>query len=1008
MHRFIAFLLIILIPSISSAFQQVRFKSEFGMEGPGNGQFREPSDIAVDTDGKIYVADTENKRVHVLDRDGKTIRTWNAVQDGSDLMEEPLGIALSEDKVYVTDGSDKVLIFTKTGQLIDWFGTSGSNPKEFDNPRGIHVHQNIVYVADTDNDRVQMFSLDGIYLTSIGSEGEGPGQMSEPTDVAVDHRGYIYVTERGNNRIQAFSPNGKFHRNYFNVSEPSSIAVDGAGFVVADSGNYMIKKFSFNENLLLSFGSRGNSSSQFENLTGVAIDSSGKILAVDSEKNTIQIFTPQKQVAMPAEIAPPLNSIKLLSMLNILVTDVAWHNDILYATSSDEDAVYFIQGGAIRKIVKGTGSNELSEPQGIAVDSKGTIWVVDSGNDRLVSMDRTGRILSTAGSSGSGNGEFSSPEGIAITDKDIIYVADTGNERVQVLNTEGVFMSKIKSAGRRDLDAPADVDVDPLGNIYVADKGADQVSKFDRQGRFLKTIGTEGRNDGQFIDPSSIVVLNDELYILDAGNNRVQIFDLEGEFLRKFGTEGSGKGDFVTPTEISRKGLNTIFVADAGNKRIQEFDILYTPSKPLHLKAMSGIKEIMLTWTRNMQAYVDHYRIYRSDNKVTYKSIGTSRTAAYTDADVEPDTLYFYQVASVAAGGNESGRSDTASAKAKRPKIMPPMNLNAQAGENTVRLTWAPPQGDTDVSYYIVYREKDGKFKPLVKARTPIYTDKGLKSDEEYTYKVTAVTKEKLQSAGAVIKTRTVRKGPALEITPVRIHDVFPRAYKLYEKDGIGIMKLTNLTDQPIKDIKLSFLTDKLMDKATVIDVSGIAPKASIEVNIKPVVFNNSILSLKENTTVKADIEIIYTDSKGRKKFRTKQNLMVILTGRSYSDAEIARFKKALKALDDKVRKTKAYTTVTKKIKEELDTNDEVIKSLKTKNLSYGDIVTCVYISNASKKSPSDIVLAKGGGQEWHEIMSIFEIAISDVTALLKEIANSIVIKKAPRRRQRETERYVK
>lgn len=1008
MYRFLVMLLIILIPSVSSAFEQVRFKTEFGMKGPGNGQFREPSDIAIDTDGTIYIADKDNKRIHVLDQDGKTIRTWNGVKGRTDLMKEPLAIALTQDRVYVADGSDRILVFSKKGQLLDLFGSSGSDPKQFDNPQGIYVHQNIVYVADTDNDRVQMFSHDGIYLDSIGEKGERPGKMREPTDVAVDYKGYIYVSERGNNRVQAFSPSGRFHRNYHNISEPSSIAIDGSGFVVADVGNSMVKKFSFNENLLLSFGSRGSGHSQFRKLSGVAVDEGGNIFAVDAEKDTVQVFTPEKVVAMPTEVAPPLNSIRFLSKYEINVTDIAWHDDILYATNSDDDAVYFIQDGLIRKIVKKSGSVELDDPYGIAVDPKGYIWVVDSGNDRLVRMDRTGRILSTVGASGGGNGEFSEPKGIAISDKGIIYVADSDNERIQVLNTDGVFISRITAAGRRDLDTPIDVDVDPLGNIFVTDTGEHRVVKFNRQGRYLKTIGSEGRGNGRFLNPSSIAVIHDELYVLDAGNNRVQIFDHEGSFLRKFGTGGSGKGDFNEPSAITKKDVSTIFVADKGNKRIQEFGILYTPETPLQLKAMSGMGEVLLSWTGNTKEYVDFYRVYRSDNKVRYKPVGTARTAAYTDSAVQPGALYFYKVTAVAVAGNESGKSEVVSATAKIPNVLPPTDLKAQSADTMIRLTWAPPRGVTSIAYYIVYREVDGKFKPIVKAKTPVYTDKELKSDTEYTYKVTAITKDSIQSSGAVIQTRTIRTGPALAVTPVRIHDIFPRAYKLYEKEGIGTMKLSNLTDKSIEDIRLSFLTDKLMDSPTVLKVERIAPKSSVEINIKPVVFNNSILFLKENSTVKGDIEVTYSDGESRKKFTTSQDLMVILTGRSYSEAEIARFNKALKALDDKVRKAKAYTSTTRKIKDKLNTNDEVIKSLKTKNLGYGDIVTCLYISNASQKSPSDIVLAKGGGQQWHDIMSIFEIAISDVTTLLTEMADSIVIKKRPRQRQRETERYVK
>ena len=187
----------LILPTLTFGFEQVELRSKFGQRGSGPGQLKEPMDIAVDSEGIIYVADQGNKQVHVLGKDGRTIATWKHRSVDRWKLDKPTGVAVYENRVYVTDSyHDKILIFFKNGKFVDEFGGSGSGPKKFSKPQGICVHQGVVYVADTGNHRVQKFSLDGIYLGSIGKKGDGIGEMKSPTDVAVDHKGYIYVAKK--------------------------------------------------------------------------------------------------------------------------------------------------------------------------------------------------------------------------------------------------------------------------------------------------------------------------------------------------------------------------------------------------------------------------------------------------------------------------------------------------------------------------------------------------------------------------------------------------------------------------------------------------------------------------------------------------------------------------------------------------------------------------------------------------------------------------------------------
>jgi DNA-binding beta-propeller fold protein YncE len=300
----------LILPALTFGFEQVELKSKFGQRGSGPGQLKEPSDIAVDSEGIIYVADQGNKKVHVLGRDGRTIATWKNRSVDRWKLDKPTGVAVYENRVYVTDSYyDKVLIFFKNGKFVDEFGGSGSGPKQFSKPQGICVHQGVVYVADTGNHRVQKFSLDGIYLGSIGKKGDGIGEMKSPTDVAVDHKGYIYVSEEDNDRIGVFLQSGHHYRYYYEIKGPTSVAVDGSGFFVADAENYKVKKFNLESRMLVSFGTKGNGNAQFRSIAGIAVDNDGNILVIDTERNDIQVFSPEKKFRIAQDVVPPPTSV---------------------------------------------------------------------------------------------------------------------------------------------------------------------------------------------------------------------------------------------------------------------------------------------------------------------------------------------------------------------------------------------------------------------------------------------------------------------------------------------------------------------------------------------------------------------------------------------------------------------------------------------------------------------------------------------------------------------------
>ena len=183
-----------------------------------------------------------------------------------------------------------------------------------------------------------------------------------------------------------------------------------------------------------------------------------------------------------------------------------------------------------------SGSTPLGEVRGLAFDQEGDLYVVDTGNSRVLKFDPSGKFLMQWGSQGTGDGQFVMSGGSANHDNSDGFVA-----------------------------------ADSLGNVYVADNT--HVQKFDSQGKFLTKWGTQGTGDGQFTLTSAIAIdSQNHVYVASIGNNDVQKFDESGKFLLKWGETGSGDGQFNLPTAVAIDAQGNVLVADAWNGRLQKFD----------------------------------------------------------------------------------------------------------------------------------------------------------------------------------------------------------------------------------------------------------------------------------------------------------------------------------------------------------------------------------------------------------------------------------------------------
>jgi RHS repeat-associated protein len=281
----------------------VSYSSQFGSKGTGNGQLKEPKDVALDPKGNLWVLDTANHRVQEFSAAGAYLSQFGSYGSGNGQFNEPKGMVIdSKSNIWVSDQANNCLQeFNEKGEFIRKVGTVGSGNGQFSSPQGLAADsKNDVWVADRANNRVEELNETGEYLAQFGTNGSGNGQFKEPMDIGIDSHSNIFVLDIKNSRVQEFNTKLEYVNQFGSAGsgpaefkEPKGLTVDQAGNVwVADSLDARLEEFSGSGEYLGQAGSEGTGNGQFQEPRGIAINSKGTVWVVDVIGDRVQQFAP--------------------------------------------------------------------------------------------------------------------------------------------------------------------------------------------------------------------------------------------------------------------------------------------------------------------------------------------------------------------------------------------------------------------------------------------------------------------------------------------------------------------------------------------------------------------------------------------------------------------------------------------------------------------------------------------------------------------------------------------
>src|SRR3954452_8395460 len=547
-----------------------RFITQWGRYGTGPGEIRAVGGLATDAAGRVFVLDSNNDRVQVFSADGSLLGLWGS--RGTGLGQFRLGgnggVAIGGDLAYVADQDNhRVERFTldpttglpdgDPGHVLAWgaFGDCATvcTPLNFNHPQGIAVstvpgQPNDVFVADDDNHRVLKFDATGLPLGAI----DAPGALGYPYDVGVDRTHTLYVVD---NCDPSFKP-----------------VCTSTGGPRVDLTHQQINKYDAGSLAFLgTWGVFGDLPGQFEfpRAGAVSADPAGGIYVAEAANNRVQAFDGtgkfQRKWGIsgrsPGYLTRPA-AVTFDADCNIYVADT-FNNRI---QEFDPDGRYLGEWDALTNTgypTAGRGLGQFNNPAGVAVGNDGTVYVADTGNNRLQARDPvmgTWRVV--------GGVTLNAPRGLAIA-ATRLYVADTGANVVRVLDLS-VPPAQVTSAQWTTVDgafdAPRAVAVDATGNLYVADTGADQIQVRNAATGTWKSLGT-----GVLSRPSGIAIDAAGIVVTDTGHDRLVRVSDDGSVTPTWGARGTGDGELDGPQGVAVDAAGRVLVADEFNDRLQNF-----------------------------------------------------------------------------------------------------------------------------------------------------------------------------------------------------------------------------------------------------------------------------------------------------------------------------------------------------------------------------------------------------------------------------------------------------
>ncbi len=588
----------------------------------------DPGGIAVDGDGRIFIADSKNNRVLRVELDGSVTTIAGTGSPGfsgdggpatSAELQLPAGVAVDGlGRVFVADsGNARIRVIAIDGTMSTLAGTGvaeyggDGGPAilaQLANPQAVTVDGlGRVFVADTDNNRIRRIDIDGTISTVTGDgtanfAGDGLdatlAEVNAPYGLAIDPLGRVVIADTFDQRIRRIELDGTIDTiagdgtpNYFGDGGPATqaelqfpvgLAFDAAGrLFVADVVNERIRRIDLDGTISTAAGTGdigyagdggAAAAAMFDSPLGVAVDAQGR-LVVDDTRN---------------------ERVRRVDTTGVIATVAGTGG---FGLGGD--------GGAAT-------SAELANPFGVAVDTAGRGYIADTFHHRIRRVELDGTIVTIAGDGISGyagdggpatQAELASPDGVAIDAMGRVYIADTYNQRIRRIDVDGTIATVAGDGNQSyggdngpatsaELSNPNGVAVDPMGRVVIADTYNHRIRRVELDGTIVTIAGTgqNGYNGDGIAATSALITFPYDVAVDaqgrvlfgDTASQRVRRVELDGTIATIAGNGSAGyNGDGIaaiaaelsSPYGVTTDPQGRVLITDGANQRIRRIEL---------------------------------------------------------------------------------------------------------------------------------------------------------------------------------------------------------------------------------------------------------------------------------------------------------------------------------------------------------------------------------------------------------------------------------------------------
>src|ERR1039457_3961101 len=518
-----------------------------------NAQLNFPYGLALDSAGNLYVADLGNQRVRRIGTDGVIVTIAGTGRkasspDGAAALDtsllSPRTVAVdATGNLYIAEfEGHRVRKLTPNGRLSTVAGTgvagwSGDGSRaaaaQIDYPAGMAFDRaGALYFADSGNHVVRKLYADGT-IGSLGTAfGGNPGlAMSTPAAIAVDPAGTLYVGGPAAFVVRAFTTAGQWI-SYTGIGDSvNDMAADLNGYIfIADgpclrrmdpTGTFLTVA---GDNSLYSVGDGGPAiMGQLYQPSALTLDSAGNLFIADSGDERIRQVTPDGTMTTlagtgTAAAGAPNGSSDGVALNTPMGVAMDPAGNVLVADSYNHRILLVTLAGTIRAVAgtgidgaspEGTGPlvAQLRAPRAVCADRAGVLYIVDTGNHRVLRLAPGGTLQTAAGTGSRGNGgdngaarlaQLNTPSACATDSAGNLFIADTANHAIRKVNAAGVI-STVAGTGvagtsweeavatEANLYAPRGVAVDDTGDTFIADTGNHRIRLVTPDGRIHRS-----------------------------------------------------------------------------------------------------------------------------------------------------------------------------------------------------------------------------------------------------------------------------------------------------------------------------------------------------------------------------------------------------------------------------------------------------------------------------------------------------------------------------------------